>query len=383
MNLWKALIFDKMVRNHLLPLYMHGWDCNVNSLAYNRVYFRLLNLYKYDEGLNGLKWSRFLLQQVFLLRNVEAESEECREFLRWCENGGLKLPIVGDAGNVDLPPPKRDEDGSVAKDFMSIIFGSESDDTLIVSEEEEDEEEEGEEDEEEVKRKEQDGLAAIGEAVECLKLEMEEKEAKEELEEGEIVDEDVEASMEPSMKEDEGLGMGMESLGEEEEERCVSVDLQSGIDGSSEIEKFIKAVTFYVPCTFWQLWSRDSIMELLKKPVLLGSLVFLVRMVSDLVQLAEIRDAMVVQAKLEGQMVPSGKASFLFGIYEEEVFGMQQKMGLRDFFPRDEYPMLRPVNLGEYKMLSALWEELDFRPSFNCQWLGNRMYVWGFENWDF
>ena len=137
----------------------------------------------------------------------------------------------------------------MAKDFMSIIFGSESDDTLIVLGEEE-EEEEVEEKGEEEKRKEEDGVASIGEGVECLKLDKEVEEVKEELEEGEIVEASME-EMEASMKGDEDLGIMMESLGEVEEgeERCVSVDLQSEIDGSSNIKKFIKAVTFYVPCT--------------------------------------------------------------------------------------------------------------------------------------
>ena len=411
------------MRNHLMPLYLHAWDRNANSEAYNNVYFRLLELYEDDSGLCGLSWSRFFLQEIFVLLSVERQSEECQKFLDWCKKGGLELPLM-DETFPQFKPPVRAEDGEMGRDFMSIIFGSEfleeedettlkenelienwqnmeeesfcytcrrevraekeglkgGEDTLVIVEN-------GAECERKEQRAEEEVKVEEGEEASKVEKEGKVKEAgenllKEDLEEGEIAETVCYGAIEGGM-ECLKLQGGAEASDEEEGGRCVSLDYDNVMDQSSDIKRFVKAAYWFVPTTLSQLWARDAIMELLKTPLQLGSLVYLVRMISDLLEMAQLREAVIVRARLAGPTTPLEDQAYMLGITTKEVFAPDILATNRNCCQRNRAPLMRPRNAQEYYMYKSFWNAVDMEFSFKTIWQDDRLYLVGYEGWNY
>ena len=170
---------------------------------------------------------------------------------------------------------------------------------------------------------------------------------------------------------------------EEEEDRFLSVDLESAMDGGSAIRRFLKSAYWYVPTTQSQLYARDAILELLKTPVYLGSLVYLVRMISDFVNMAQARQNVISRARVAGPTVPLDDQAYVFGITRREIFGPEVKAPKLNCCRRNRRPMLRPRNAQEYYMLRSFWQAVDLEFSFRTIWAEDRLFLVGWENWDY
>ena len=408
-----------------MPLYLHGWDQNANSEAYNNVYFRLLELYEDDPGLCGLSWSRFFLQEIFEILSAEKQSAECQKFLDWIQKGGLQLPMM-DETFPQTGPPVRTDDGEMARDFMSIIFGSESseeEEETMMREKEVIENWQNMEEEdichscrkESRSEKEafeggEDTLVITEDGAECGRKEqglsdevrVEEEEVEEEgksgeegkvreegdnlqmqdLEDGEIVDPGCFGAIEGAMECLE-LQRGSEVSDQEEGESCVSLHHDDATDQSSTINKFVKAAYWFVPTTLSQIWARDAIMELLKKPLQLGSLVYLVRMVSDMLEMAKLRQALILRARLAGPTSPLEDQAYMLGISHKEVFGAEILATKRNCCQRNTPPHMRPRNAQEFYMYRSFWNAVDVDFSLKTVWRNDRLYVVGYEGWKY
>ena len=167
---------------------------------------------------------------------------------------------------------------------------------------------------------------------------------------------------------------GAEASDEEEGGRCVSLDYDNAMDQSSDIKRFVKAAYWFVPTTLSQLWARDAIMELLKTPLQLGSLVYLVRMISDLLEMAQLREAVILRARLAGPITPLEDQAYMLGITTKEVFAPDILVTNRNCCQRNRAPLMRPRNAQEYYMYKSFWNAVDMEFSFKTIWQDDRLF---------
>ena len=202
------------------------------------------------------------------------------------------------------------------------------------------------------------------------------------LEDGEIADSVCSGAIEGAM-EFLDLHGGPEVSDEDEGERCVSLDHDHAMDQSSVINRFVKAAFWFVPTTLSQIWARDAIMELLKKPLQMGSLVYLVRMISELLEMARLSQTLILRARLAGPTSPLEDQAYMLGISHKEVFGPEILATKRNCCQRNTPPPMRPRNAQEYYMFRSFWNAVDMEFSLKTVWREDRLYLVGSEGWKY